>query len=111
MILKNIDKLDFLRRFVKRTRESKGCWIWTGAHNSKGYPQIRMRSRTRYTHRVIYEFFNGIIPPGQQVHHRCMNPSCVNPAHLESMTADRNRELQALGVGDAADTDTDNVPF
>lgn len=60
------------------------CHYWAGEANSAGYG-IFSRKRA---HRVAYERVNGPIPPqinGSRavIRHRCDNPLCVNPDHLE----------------------------
>jgi hypothetical protein len=41
-------------------------------------------------HRFVYEQLGGLIPPGLQLDHRCRLRACVNPAHLEPVTAREN---------------------
>ena len=101
-----IDGLDLLRRFVKKIRRQGECWVWIGAANSKGYPQLRVGISTLYAHRISYELFVGPIPGGHQVHHQCLNSMCVNPAHLKCLTAEQNRFLQTVGSGSV-----DDLPF
>ena len=61
-----------------------GCWEWQGAE-SYGYGVI-MRNRERLrVHRVAYELWCEHIPKGMVIRHKCDNPCCVNPSHLETI--------------------------
>ena len=69
------------------------CWHWRGASTYHGYGKINLgRNADGYdlAHRVSWRFANGDIPEGLQMDHLCRNPSCVNPAHLEAVTAQEN---------------------
>lgn len=110
-----VPDVGFLRRFLDRVEvdDETECWVWTGGCVGKGYPALELNGKKVYAHRASCALFNGPIPWGMQVHHRCLNPKCVNPAHLEHTTPKRNRELQRLGVGheDDAPPDTDDSPI
>lgn len=66
-----------------------GCWEWQGAKSS-GYSSISVNGKCKRGHRVTYEIFVEAIPDGLQIDHLCCNRGCVNPRHLEPVTAHQN---------------------
>jgi hypothetical protein len=80
------------------------CWVWISGRTrySKSMSPVMLRPRPttgyglydgRPAHRVVYELANGPIPEWMHLHHKCENPLCVRPSHLEPYT---NREHRAL---------------
>lgn len=67
-----------------------GCWQWKRSLNSRGYGLISERGVVLLAHRVSYELHVGAIPEGLQIDHLCRNKACVNPGHLEPVTARLN---------------------
>lgn len=71
-----------------------GCWNWNGALNKHGYGvtgrTVHGIVKTTTTHRVFYTQAKGPIPEGMHLDHLCRNRRCVNPDHLEPVTAKEN---------------------
>jgi len=61
-----------------------GCWLWSAVclDNDMSYGFMKIDNKRHLAHRISYELFNGVIPDGELVLHRCDVQSCVNPAHL-----------------------------
>lgn len=77
-----------IRRFT--VAGAKGCWVWTGSRNRNGYGQMFFDGRSRLAHRVAYAAYIGPIPDGLSIDHLCRTKCCVNPEHLEAVTASEN---------------------
>lgn len=69
---------------------NSGCWLWIGGDNGVGYGKFWNGKKPIYAHRFSYEMHRGLIPAGLQLDHLCRVPCCVNPDHLEAVTASEN---------------------
>lgn len=76
-----------------------GCWTWQLSLNQFGHGKIRTKNGRRIgAHRFSYERVHGRVPDELFVRHKCDNPSCVNPAHLELGTVqDNNLDMVLRG--------------
>lgn len=69
-----------------------GCHEWTANKNNRGYGIIWFNGKMRLAHRVRYFLQYGEIPDNVVIRHKCDNPSCCNPNHLEQGTHKDNME-------------------
>lgn len=69
-----------------RRGEDDSCWYWTGVFIKKGYG----RYGRVLAHRLLYKLFRGHIDQDLTLDHLCRNKACVNPDHLEPVTASEN---------------------
>ena len=89
--------------FVLEDRGYKSaCWIWIRHINkTTGYALMSGHKvylgGSRYAHRYFYTLIKGPIPDGLQLDHLCRVRNCVNPNHLEPVTAAVNVRRGANG--------------
>lgn len=67
---------------VQRKTASE-CWPWLACKTGGRYGYIRINKVAYVAHRIAYELTFGAIPDGLLVRHKCDNPTCCNPNHLE----------------------------
>lgn len=84
-----------LESFLKNVmpEPNTGCWLWIGSIKEKsgGHGRVFYKNLNLFTaHRASYYFYNGDIPEGMSVLHKCDVPSCVNPEHLYLGTQQQN---------------------
>lgn len=85
-----------LERVMPRISFEGDCWIYTGARTRDGYGSLKGYG---YVHRLMWEFtYQQLIPAGSVVRHRCDNPPCCRPSHLQLGTqADNLADMRNRG--------------
>lgn len=85
--------------FRLRTEWQGQCLVWRGSTNGRGYGEMTVGGRKVYAHRYSWAQHNGRWPGrDEEVRHRCDNPPCVNPEHLEiGSHADNMRDMSIRG--------------
>jgi hypothetical protein len=84
-------------------RSPNECLEWEGTKDKYGYGIFQKRGQSFRAHRVAFMLAFGKIPKDKVIRHKCDNPACYNPHHLESGSQadnirDRNqRNRQARG--------------
>ena len=79
------------------------CVEWTGAINASGYGNVRIDGKVMCVHRDAYRSYYGLSWEDIKdliVRHKCDNPCCANPFHLELGTKyDNAWDRQKRGRG------------
>ncbi len=86
--------VSFLERIYFHDGEDP-CWEWMASRTRLGYAEYHWNRRHISAYRFAWILFVGPLDPAQEVHHKCFNPSCVNPDHLQPLTKEEHDEIHA----------------
>lgn len=91
---------------------NSGCWLWMLGCYPSGYGKLWHDSSSEGAHRASWKAFNGQIPAGLCVLHRCDERTCVNPRHLFVGTfRDNTLDMMIKGRGRGTFESGDKHPF
>ena len=67
------------------------CWIWRSQSKRRdGYCRIQVNGKSVYVHIAMFNIHKGEVPLGHELDHLCNQRDCINPEHLEAVTASEN---------------------
>jgi len=90
MARKNIAS-DVFRSINTHGNDPDVCWEWTGTRGGRdGRGYMSIDGKRELVYRIVYQILKGPIPDGHKVRHKCDNPLCCNPTHLELGTQGDN---------------------
>jgi HNH endonuclease len=83
--------------------DENGCWIWLGGTDRPGgYGRVKWQGKMVTAHRLVRHILVqdiSIVPLNRKVDvidHLCLVKSCVNPDHLEVVSAHENNKRHPL---------------
>lgn len=96
---KQMTAKEHLRLIKSRCTEEGTCWLWTGAQDGHGRPQMRHDGKVVYVRRLVRELADGKpIPPGLVAAAHCGQKLCVSPL-CSCVATDKQRAQMAAVRG------------
>lgn len=94
------DKELHAKRLLKKVDSGNvdKCWLVQGSLDKDGYAYIQVQGVSWRAHRLAHVVWNGPIPKGLVVDHRCWVRNCINPRHLRALTQEENIAWDARKV-------------
>lgn len=85
-------------QYIDMTGGTDACWPWTkstggGSGKGKPRPYFQYDSTKVIAYRLVYELVHGVTLSSETfIRHKCDNPICCNPAHMETGTHQENMD-------------------
>lgn len=84
------------------------CWNWQAGKDDEGYGVYSGPDGVERATRYAYKMFKGDLPEDAVIMHKCNNPQCVNPNHLEAVSQAENMAHKAESGRAARGADNGN---
>lgn len=91
--IKNIPLTEkILDRFLSKIEKDpfSNCINWIASLSAGRVGQFKVAGKMLKAHRVSYVFFNGVLSNDLEINHKCRNPKCIAPDHLEALTREQH---------------------
>jgi len=88
---------------IRQSPDEKGyCWMWAEYVDFQtGYGRMsNQRFNTKLTHRISYMLAHSVpdeLPSWVVIHHKCGNPYCLKPSHLQETSQSENTKYKIKG--------------
>jgi|JI9StandDraft_1071089.scaffolds.fasta_scaffold336360_1 hypothetical protein len=91
-LIENRDKESLKNKLNDKSvyEPNTGCQFWLHDFVTGGYGRSCVGRTKVLAHRLSYVLYNGEIGEGLTIDHKCNQPSCINPNHLQAITMREN---------------------
>lgn len=80
--------------FIQSEINYDECWRYVGpAYWINDYPIINRYNKNWIASRFTWFIFTGRDYYGKEIHHKCKTRDCINPTHLEELSARKHRKF------------------
>lgn len=75
---------------VQMPSNGLACWLWVGRIDHGGYGHLKFLGEHVKAHRMGFQLGIRMLDRSEHLDHLCNIRSCVNPQHLEVVSAEEN---------------------